>query len=124
VSASGCASRRTIRPLRGDSGSASLWLLALGLAVLSLVGGVMAVGTAIIARHQAQAAADLGALAGALRASGGTLAACERAREIVVANRAELTRCTVVGLDVIIDAEVPAVGGWGTAHGRARAGPA
>jgi hypothetical protein len=49
----------------GDRGSASVWLLCAGLVVLSfgLTGALAA--AAATGRHRAQAAADLGALAGA-----------------------------------------------------------
>lgn len=100
-----------------DRGSASLWLLGIGLAVVAL--GVAAAGaaTAIVARHRAQSAADLGALAGAVRWAEGEAVACARADELVRANGARLVDCRLDGLDVIVTVEA------GPARARARAGP-
>jgi secretion/DNA translocation related TadE-like protein len=100
-----------------DRGSASLWLLGVGLAVVLL--GVVAatVASAVVARHRAQAAADLGALAGASRAAQGEAVACARAAELVRANRARLVGCRLDGLDLVVTAEV------GLARATARAGP-
>src|SRR5262245_20746639 len=64
--------RTGFRMTRSDRGAASVWVLAAGL-VLVLAGGFgAAIGSATVARHRAQAAADLGALAGAARAVYGT----------------------------------------------------
>ena len=114
----------TVGITRGaDSGSASLLMFAVSVPILAAFGGVMAVGDVIITRHQAQAAADLGALAGAARAAGGTEVACARAADLVVANGGRLTTCDVSGLDVVIRVDVVTRGGLGTASARARAGP-
>jgi secretion/DNA translocation related TadE-like protein len=94
-------------------------LLAAGLAGASL-------GAAHVARHQAQAAADLGALAGAVTAVEGPRAACARAAAIVTASRARLTGCAVEGLDLVVRVEVTppgAAGLPGPATATARAGP-
>lgn len=113
-----------IRSGRGsDQGSASIWLLGVGLAVTVFAGAVAMAGGAAVARHRAQAAADLGALAGAVHAADGVEAACAVAAEIVRANGARPAGCAVAGLDVTITVEVDAPGGWGTAKGVARAGP-
>jgi secretion/DNA translocation related TadE-like protein len=97
--------------------------MVMGLLILLGSLGVMTVGSAILARHRAQAAADFGALAGALQAASGPAVACSRARELVVANGARMVSCEVEGLDVIITTEADAVGGIGTARAAARAGP-
>lgn len=109
-----------------DRGGASVWLLAIGLLLLAagLVGAGL--GAAHVARHQAQTAADLGALAGAVRAIEGRDAACARARELVVANDARLVECRLAGLDLTVTAAVspPSVLGLGRdATATARAGP-
>jgi secretion/DNA translocation related TadE-like protein len=106
-----------------DAGSASILVLAIGLSIMMVAMGVMAVGDAIVARHRAQAAADFGALAGALVATSGPAFACGRARELVGANGARMVSCEMSGLDVIVRAEVDAHGGWGAARASARAGP-
>lgn len=109
---------------RRDRGSASVWLLGVALALLGAGFAGTAVGAAHVARHQAQAAADLGALAGAGRVAAGPEAACARAAEIVSANRARLTGCRVDGFDVTVTVEVtPAALVAGVASASARAGP-
>jgi secretion/DNA translocation related TadE-like protein len=106
----------------GDRGSASVWLLCAGAVVLAFgLTGALA-GAAATGRHRAQAAADLGALAGARYALDGGAAACARAAAIVAANRARMAGCRLDGVDLIVVAEVP-VAGVGTARGAARAGP-
>ena len=52
---------------RRDRGSASLWLLAVGLTLVMAGMAGAAVGAARVAKHQARVAADFGALAGAVR---------------------------------------------------------
>jgi secretion/DNA translocation related TadE-like protein len=109
----------------GDGGSATVWVLGIG-TVLVLVAVAMALaGAAAVARHRAQAAADLAALAGALRASEGEAAACQRAADVSTRNGARLVDCRLEGLDVVVAVEVaPALlSGVGVAHGAARAGP-
>ncbi|WP_067903279.1 Rv3654c family TadE-like protein [Nocardia vaccinii] len=83
------------------------------------------VGVVIVARHRAQAAADLGALAaaGALTAE---TDACAPARDLAQRMRVRVRSCTVVGWDVTVVAEVTAsLGPLGTPDVRAvaRAGP-
>jgi secretion/DNA translocation related TadE-like protein len=98
----------------------------MGLAlVLAGVAGA-AVGAARVGRHRAQAAADLGALAGAARAIEGTEAACERAGRFVAANGGRTTSCEVNGLEIWVSTEVavtPLPGLTRHATAAARAGP-
>ena len=100
-----------------DRGSASIWLLAVGFVVVSVGTAAALVGVARTDRHRAQAAADLGALAGARYAIAGTGTACARAGEIVSANGARLLDCRLEGLDLVVTA------GLGPARAAARAGP-
>lgn len=79
-------------------------------------------GSAVVARHRAQAAADLAALAAAARLSSGAEAACARAAAVARAMRVADTRCEVDGLDVVITARVPVIFA-GAARAAARAGP-
>ena len=106
-----------------DRGSASLWLLGVALAVLLLAGTVAMAGGLLVARHRAQSAADLGALAGAARAAQGPGVACPAAERIVRANGGRLVACEVDGLDVLITVDVDGPAGWGSVSARARAGP-
>jgi secretion/DNA translocation related TadE-like protein len=107
-----------------DRGSASLWLLGVALAVLLLAGTVAMAGGLLVARHRAQSAADLGALAGALRAVEGPGVACPAADRIVRANGGRMVACRVEGLDVVLTVRVAGPAGWGAAEASARAGPA
>jgi secretion/DNA translocation related TadE-like protein len=77
-----------------DRGSASLWLVAACL-LLFLVGSVGTLrATAVLARHRAETAADLAALAAATRLGTGA-DACAAARTVVWANGARLDTCRV-----------------------------
>ena len=101
-------------------------MLAVGLVLVA--GGVAAaaVGSARIARHQAEVAADLGALAGAARAIEGAESACAWARRFVVANRGRMTSCELEGLEIVVHTDVtatPLPGLTGHAQAAARAGP-
>lgn len=111
---------------RGDRGAATLWVLAIGLVFVVAGMAGAAVGAARVAKHQARAAADLGALAGAARAIEGEEVACARAADLVGRNKGRLTRCVVDGLDVVVAVEVrvtPLPGITRTARQEARAGP-
>lgn len=91
--------------------------------LLSVTGAGAYLGSAVVARHRAQAAADLAALAGAARLTSGADAACARAAGVAREMRVDDIRCVVDGLDVVVTARVGvALGGAATAA--ARAGPA
>ena len=111
----------------GDSGSATVLVLSLAV-VLVLVGAVLAaVGAAVVARHRAQSAADLGALAAAQRALDGEGGACAAARGVVEAVGARLDSCALQGADAVVVAVVDLRGRLSTigpARGLARAGRA
>jgi secretion/DNA translocation related TadE-like protein len=97
---------------------------AMVVVLLTITGGVAYLGAAVVARHRAQAAADLAALAAAARVPAGAETACAQADAVDRAMRARTSRCVVDGLDVVITVEVIAGGGrWGTAQAAARAGP-
>jgi secretion/DNA translocation related TadE-like protein len=95
-------------------------------AVLLVVTGAAGyLGAAVVARHQAQAAADLAALAAAAHLPAGPQSACAQADAVVRAMRAQPTDCAVDDLDVVVTVEVAlAVSRWGSATAAARAGPA
>ncbi len=104
-----------------------MWTVALS-GVLALIGtATVLVGAAVVARHRADAAADLTALAVAGRAVLGDPEACATGSSVARANRAELVRCTV-GPDAVVAVEVAVpvrLGPVGVtrAVGHARAGP-
>jgi len=97
------------------------------LAVLVTVTVVMAqLGAAVVARHRAQAAADLSALAAAVRLADGRGTACAAAEAVIAAMRVRSGGCAIQGLDVVVSVEVPvSLGRWGTGYAAAsaRAGP-
>jgi secretion/DNA translocation related TadE-like protein len=92
--------------------------------LLVVTGGSAYLGAAVVARHRAQAAADLAALAAAARVPAGPQTACAQANALARAMRVSTTGCTVDDLDVVVTIEVGlAVGRWGKARAAARAGP-
>ena len=94
--------------------------------LLALTIGGVAIGSAVVARHRAQAAADLAALAAAVHIADGIGEVCRHAAVLANAMHTVLTQCAVEDLDVVvtIDASV-AFGrmGVGPARATARAGP-
>lgn len=94
-------------------------------ALVSMSYGGVLIGTAVLARHRAQAAADLAALGAAGRLLLGPAAACGQARQLAAAMGAALVGCEVVRLDVVVTMTVR-TSGWpgGEARAAARAGPA
>jgi secretion/DNA translocation related TadE-like protein len=94
--------------------------------LLALTVGGVYLGSAVIARHRAQAAADLAALSGAAHLADGSAEACAHAGSLARAMHTTVAQCTVDNLDVIVtvDASV-ALGrfGIGPARATARAGP-
>ncbi|WP_083337982.1 Rv3654c family TadE-like protein [Mycobacteroides franklinii] len=112
--------------LRADNGSATIVAVAMMAVLLALTAGGAAVGTAVVARHRAQAVADLSALAGAQHALYGVAPACVEAAAIARRMGAAVTRCAVEDLDVVVAVSVPVMlgrFGVGSARAAARAGP-
>lgn len=82
-------------------------------------------GAAVVARHRAQAAADLAALAAAARLPGGTPAACRQAQALAEAMRATVRGCDVQRLEVVVTVSARVGGRIAAEAGAvARAGPA
>jgi len=95
--------------------------------LLCVTGAAAYVGSVVVARHRAQAAADLAALAAAARMPSGVAAACARAAAVAHEMRVGDVRCEVDDLDVFVTVQVAvglAVAGPGMAQAAARAGPA
>ena len=102
-----------------DRGSATLWVLS-GCLLLFLAGAVVSARTAaVLARHRAETAADLAALAAATRlGTGGD--PCAAAQPIAAANAAQLAGCRVrpaaggrggpVDVTVEVAAQLPVIG--------------
>jgi secretion/DNA translocation related TadE-like protein len=96
------------------------------LVLLTVTVAFSAAGAAVIARHRAQAGADLAALAGAALLPAGSAGACERATALAAAMRTTAVECRTDGLDLVVTVEVPVqFGRWttGPARAAARAGP-
>lgn len=126
--------RRTALPLtqpgkeQRERGSATIWVLAMSMVVLLVGGGAILIGVAIVARHQAGAAADLAALAAAGARLEGEDRACSRAAEIAGRNGAALEDCSLdqdgmAEVSVLIEVRIGAMP-TGAATAQARAGPA
>lgn len=96
-------------------------------ALLAVTVGGAYVGAAVIARHRAQAAADLAALAGAAGLPAGAHIACGQASSLARAMGTVAVACRVDGLDVVVTVEVSRSLGpaeMEPARAVARAGPA
>lgn len=91
-------------------------------ALVVVTAGSAHIGAAVIARHRAQAAADLAALAAAAHLPTGLQSACAQASALARAMATSTVECTVDGLDVIVTVEAPSA--VGSARAVARAGPA
>ena len=105
------------RPQRcGEEGYATIVTAGIIVAIVSLLLIVAAVGSRVAARHEAQVAADLAAVAGAWALATGE-DACTAAGDTAALNGATLETCTESGRDVIVTA---AVRGRST---QAKAGP-
>jgi secretion/DNA translocation related TadE-like protein len=110
-----------------DRGGASLWVLAVGLLLVSAGMFGAAVIGAETAHRRAQSAADLGALAGAPLALRGASVACEQAARVVTANGARQVHCVAEGLTLTVRVELdvePWPGLRATTRAAAHAGPA
>ena len=110
-----------------DRGVATVWAAGAIAILMSLTVFGLHLGGAILARHQAQSAADLAALAGAGSAVAGEQAACSRVRAVTERMRVRLVACSVREWDVLVQVTARPggpLGGLGEATGQARAGPA
>ncbi|BBX00156.1 Rv3654c family TadE-like protein [Mycolicibacterium moriokaense] len=109
-----------------DDGAATPVAVAMMAVLVAVTVACVYLGAAVTARHRAQAAADLAALAAAGRLAQGAGTACAHAKELAEAMSTRVADCTVVGLDAVVAVEVAvALGrfGVGTARAVARAGP-
>nr|WP_281258498.1 Rv3654c family TadE-like protein [Mycobacterium neglectum] len=109
-----------------EAGSATLVAVAMMAVLLTVTVACVYFGSAVIARHRAQSAADLAALAAAGGLAHGAQAACAQAVAVAEAMRTAVADCSVTGLDVVVAVDVSvSLGrfGIGTARATARAGP-
>lgn len=113
-----------MRRAEQDRGSATV-LVAISIGTLAAVlVVVLQIAGAVIARHRAETAADLAALAAAAAVVWDAGSACARAGSVASANGARMSSCEILGWDVRVTVEVDVRLGLlgGLAGGRARAG--
>ena len=118
--------RRWLPPNPAERGSASLVAVAVMAVLLAFTVGGVHLGSAVIARHRAQAAADLASLAAAARLAQGVDAACTQAAVVALAMRTAVAHCAVEDLDVVVTVDAAVTlgrFGVGPARAAARAGP-
>ena len=104
---------------------ATVFVALAAVLLLVVTATALHLGAAVLARHRAETAADLAALAGAARALTEPDQVCAAAGRIAAANGAAMTSCDQVGLQVLVQVRVivPVGGLSAAAFGRARAGP-
>ncbi|MEV6557342.1 Rv3654c family TadE-like protein [Nocardia sp. NPDC051756] len=120
------ARTRTVTNLRADDGAATVFacLALAGLIAATLMIGQ--VGVVVVTRHQAQAAADLAALAAAGALTEGADAGCAAASEVARRMGTRMQECEVAEWDatVIVNRNVPmSLLVVSTVRAVARAGP-
>ncbi|GAC67603.1 Rv3654c family TadE-like protein [Gordonia soli] len=96
--------------------------------LMTLIVLMVYVGAAVLARHRAQSAADLAALAAAIEHVVAERGPCEAAQSIADEQRADarVVRCAASGEDMVVRVEIPVrLGRLGlrSATADARAGP-
>ncbi|MFI0449119.1 Rv3654c family TadE-like protein [Actinomadura sp. 6N118] len=110
-----------------DRGSGVVWVVGFMAVVWVVAVTAMTVGSVRAARHRADAAADLAALAGAARVAEGRAAACRAAEAIAAKSGGRLSACGVRGrvveISVTVVLKVPIATDALRVSSRARAGP-
>ena len=112
--------------MNDERGSASLVAAAMCGVLVTVTVGAAQIGATVVARHRAQAAADLAALGGAATVPAGIAQACARASAIAQRMATAAVGCSVDDLDLTVTVEAPvSLRLFGAAHARAvaRAGP-
>lgn len=110
-----------------ERGSASLVAAAMCAVLLAVTVGGAQIGATVVARHRAQAAADLAALAGAAAVPAGLGPACAKASTVAQRMATTAVGCSVDDLDLTVTVDAPvSLRLFGAVHARAlaRAGPA
>ncbi|MFG1697065.1 Rv3654c family TadE-like protein [Nonomuraea sp. NPDC049309] len=110
-----------------ERGSATLWGVALMGLLMAVAMAFATIGSARVAQHRVNSAADLSALAAAKLALIDPEGACVRAAELAAENGAKLAKCAITEdrADVwtALPLSLPLIGQI-TLTGRSRAGPA
>lgn len=92
--------------------------------LVALTSGLVILGAAVVARHRAQAAADLAAHAAAVGLPAGQQFACAQAASVTSAMSVTLAGCAVDGLDAVVSVDAATGLRQWRARAQARAGPA
>ena len=109
-----------------DRGAATVWAAGAIAMLMSVMVFGLYLGGAMLARHQAESAADLAALAAAGAVLAGEQRACEQARRVTDRMGVHLMSCQVREWDALVEVvacPIGRLGDLGNATGRARAGP-
>ncbi len=108
-----------------DDGVATVFACLAVLTLLAVTFVGLRLGAVTVARHRAEAAADMAALAAARLAPQGLDQACAAADQLSTRNGARLVDCRTTGLDVLVTVriEMSLAGLRGAAQAHARAGP-
>lgn len=117
-----------------DAGAATPLAAVLVLVLIALLSVVVQAGSALAARHRAEGAADLAALAAAAHSAIGAERACGKASVVTAAMGVGVVSCTATGDSTWIRVRAPVPGlasvpglaevpGVGEVTARARAGP-
>lgn len=110
----------------GEHGSATVAGVGATLAILAVFAVAMQLGSAVITRHRAEAAADLAALAAAGHAISGTVAACATARRVTDRMAVRMVSCELHGWVAKVQVEAApssVLARFSVARAAARAGP-
>lgn len=113
-------------PAGDERGAATVWAAGVLAVLMSLTVFGLHLGGAILARHQAESAADLAALAAAGRVLAGERQACDQARVVSGRMRVRLVSCSARGWQIRVQVAVRPAGPLarlGDATAQARAGP-
>ncbi|HEV7975841.1 Rv3654c family TadE-like protein [Amycolatopsis sp.] len=112
--------------MRRDSGVATVWTACAVAGLVFLGTFLIWLGAAAGARHRAESAADLAALAAAGEVRLGVDAACARARWVTDRMKVGLVSCRVAQWDAFVEVQAVLPGvlaRFGSTGARARAGP-
>lgn len=111
---------------QGEWGGATVFACVALVGLIAAALSIGQVGAAVVARHRAQAGADLAALAAAGALDGGVEAGCAAGEKVARRMGARISECRVDGWDatVTVARNVPmGLFGARTVHAIARAGP-
>lgn len=116
----------SVRILGDDRGGASVIGCAVMAALIAITATLLHVGSVVVTRHRAQAAADLAAIAVASALDRGVVGACEAADPITSRMYVRVRRCEIDGWYAVLEVTAPVSSFFDGAEARAvaRAGPA